>query len=535
MTRPVRKIAFVSPHCVLDFTNGAATATLDALVFLQSLGFRCEAFCNSRLDSWQEVLVEEVLAQRGLRYEVRNAQIGRYRGRMIFMLYGRVPVTLFNSASTRGGWIDGEEIAAFLTACEIFLGRNRPDLVWTYGGDPAAIAVQRLAKHFGIPILFALHNLSYREIEPFRLVNRVVVPTEFARRYYWDKLGLACEVLPLVLDPERVGNGKISNLKSEIANKSEIQKKQNPGPHPSPLPEGEGSMRPLPGPLAQPDAASRSLLPEGTDTHRVREEPECSQADSGTLIPLGKRDLRDAAAENRTKYVTFVNPSPLKGVFIFARIAAELARRRPEIPLLVVEGRERMASLPALGIDLRGLKNLRIMPNTPDARQFFSVTKLLLMPSLMENAALVAIEAMFNGIPVLASNRGGLPETIGRSPHPNPLPGGEGTIRPHPNPLREGEGTVRPLPERAGGLLFDIPACYTPETRDVPTAEEVAPWVETVIRLWDDAAEYERWSRAANQRAEQWHPERLAPVYRDFFSGTTHQPGPPLAPKEVAG
>ena len=25
----VKKIAFVSPHCVLDFTNGAATATLD--------------------------------------------------------------------------------------------------------------------------------------------------------------------------------------------------------------------------------------------------------------------------------------------------------------------------------------------------------------------------------------------------------------------------------------------------------------------------------------------------------------------------
>ena len=29
MKRPIRKIAFVSPHCVMDFTNGAATATLD--------------------------------------------------------------------------------------------------------------------------------------------------------------------------------------------------------------------------------------------------------------------------------------------------------------------------------------------------------------------------------------------------------------------------------------------------------------------------------------------------------------------------
>ena len=42
-------------------------AALDALAFLQSLGFHREAFCNSRPDSWQEVLVEEALAHRGLR------------------------------------------------------------------------------------------------------------------------------------------------------------------------------------------------------------------------------------------------------------------------------------------------------------------------------------------------------------------------------------------------------------------------------------------------------------------------------------
>ena len=461
------RVAFVSPHCVLDFTNGAATATLDGLALLARSGFACQVFCSSHMDGAEEVPLDDLLVKRQVHYAVRHARIGPYRRRMIFTTHGDVAVTLFHAASTRR-WISEEEMAAFLAGCEIFLRQNRPDVVWTYGGDPVSLAAQRAVKQRGVPILFWLHNFSYREIEPFRLVNRVIVPTEFARRYYREKLALECEVLPLVLDPERVGNGKILNLKCEIANKSEIQKKQNPGPHrpaarvPRPLPEGEGTMRPFPGPLAQPNAASRSLLPEGTDTRRVSEEPECSQADSGTLVPLGKRELRDAEAENRTKYVTFVNPSPLKGVFIFARIAAELARRRPEIPLLVVEGRERMASLPALGIDLRGLMNLRIMPNTPDARQFLAATKLLLMPSLMENAALVAMEAMFNGIPVLASNRGGLPETVGDA-----------------------------------GFLFDIPARYTPETRDLPTAEEVEPWVETIIRLWDDPPEYDRWSRAA--------------------------------------
>ena len=131
------------------------------------------------------------------------------------------------------------------------------------------------------------------------------------------------------------------------------------------------------------------------------------------------------------------------------------------------------------------------------------------MPSLWnESFGLVAAEAMINGIPVLASNRGALPETIGDA-----------------------------------GFLFDIPASYTPETREVPTAEEVEPWVETIIRLWDDAAEYERWSRAARERARQWHPDRfgadLPRVLRqhhpsarpaagaedDRRAGNRHQPG----------
>jgi hypothetical protein len=78
--------------------------------------------------------------------------------------------------------------------------------------------------------------------------------------------------------------------------------------------------------------------------------------------------------------------------------------------------------------------------------------------------------------------------------------------------------------------LFDIPVRYTPETRDVPTAEEVEPWVETIIRLWDDASFYDGWSRAARERAQQWHPDRLTPIYREFFGRLTHQPGPPLVP-----
>jgi hypothetical protein len=167
MNRSVRKIAFISPHCVMDFTNGAATATLDALSLLARSGFECQAFCNTHIDAWQEVLVEEILTRRGVPYEVHNAQIGQYQGRMIFTSHGPVPVTLFNSASTRGRWVSREEIGAFLSGCEIFLQKNRPDLVWTYGGDPVSLLLHLLVRRMGIPILVATRDIpTEEEVEP---------------------------------------------------------------------------------------------------------------------------------------------------------------------------------------------------------------------------------------------------------------------------------------------------------------------------------------------------------------------------------
>jgi glycosyltransferase involved in cell wall biosynthesis len=404
--RQVRKIAFVSPHCVIDYTNGAATATLDGLEFVQSLGFVCGAFSCSRSDAWEEVLIEDVLAQRGVSCEVRNVRKGSYEGRLIATFHHKVPVTLFRTVSSRGGWTSAGEVEAFLTACEIFLENTRPDVVWTYGGDPVSCAVHQLVKRLDIPILFFLHNFAYLDSQMFYRVDYPVVPSEFSRRFYWDRLGMACQKLPLVVDPQRV-----------------------------------------------------------------------------------------QVAQRRPQYVTFVNPEPRKGVYLFARIAEELSRRRTDIPLLMVEGANKAHLLPQLGIDLSGIKNLTVMPNTPDSRAFLAVTKFLLMPSVMENVGLVAMEAMLNGIPVVASNRGALPETVGDA-----------------------------------GFQFDIPARYTTESRLVPTAEEVSPWVETVIRLWDDQGYYERWSRAAQERSRLWHPDHLGPLYREFFSGLFPQPGPPLVP-----
>jgi glycosyltransferase involved in cell wall biosynthesis len=141
------------------------------------------------------------------------------------------------------------------------------------------------------------------------------------------------------------------------------------------------------------------------------------------------------------EYVTFINPQPDKGVTVFARIALELGRRRPDIPLLVVEGRGTSDALADLPVDLLGLTNLHRMANTPDPRDFYRVSRVILMPSLWrESLGRVPIEAMANGIPVLASDRGALPETLGDA-----------------------------------GFVFTIPEWCTTASGVVPTAQEVAP------------------------------------------------------------
>ncbi len=51
------------------------------------------------------------------------------------------------------------------------------------------------------------------------------------------------------------------------------------------------------------------------------------------------------------------------------------------------------------------------MANTLDPRHFYRVTRVLLVPTLVsEMFGRVAAEALANGIPVLASDRGALPE-----------------------------------------------------------------------------------------------------------------------------
>lgn len=103
-------------------------------------------------------------------------------------------------------------------------------------------------------------------------------------------------------------------------------------------------------------------------------------------------------------YVTLVNPCAAKGGPIFL----ELARRLPEIEF---------AAVPTWGTTeedlatLRQLPNVRLLEQQSDVNKIFEPTRVLLAPSLgVESFGQIVVEAMARGIPVLASDLGGLRE-----------------------------------------------------------------------------------------------------------------------------
>jgi phenylacetate-CoA ligase len=205
-----------------------------------------------------------------------------------------------------------------------------------------------------------------------------------------------------------------------------------------------------------------------------------------TVLPSPMRWAEVEAASNTREYVTLINPSAHKGAALFARIVTELSDKRPDIPFLVIESSpmgEALRQFPEA--DLCKLKHIVAGPPTQDAREFYGLTKLLLVPSVFaEPSARVSIEAMINGIPPLVSDRGGIAQSV------------------------QGAGRVLPVPN-----------WMTPATRRLPSAAEVEPWCEAICELWDDASKYADASRLARRTAERCFSEaELRRRYVEHFA-----------------
>ena len=67
MGQETKRILFASPHCLIDFSSGAAIATGDALKLLVASGLEVRAFCASKLDLPGEGRFEQMMVDAGVR------------------------------------------------------------------------------------------------------------------------------------------------------------------------------------------------------------------------------------------------------------------------------------------------------------------------------------------------------------------------------------------------------------------------------------------------------------------------------------
>ena len=110
-------------------------------------------------------------------------------------------------------------------------------------------------------------------------------------------------------------------------------------------------------------------------------------------------------------YLTMINPSRVKGLPTFI----EVARCLPAEKFLLVESWKLTdAHFAELRQTLRQVPNVRLVRRVLDMRSIYAQTRLLLVPSIWEEGfGMVVVEAQSCRIPVVASARGGLPESVG--------------------------------------------------------------------------------------------------------------------------
>lgn len=182
-------------------------------------------------------------------------------------------------------------------------------------------------------------------------------------------------------------------------------------------------------------------------------------------------------------WALMINPCTVKGLPVFL----ELARRFPHLRFAALNG---WGTTQADRSAIARLPNVELLANVPDIEEVLRRTRLLLMPSLWyEGFGLIAMEAMLRGIPVIASDSGGLAEAKS----------GTGYVVP-----------VRPV-ERYEPVFDDtgMPRAVAPEQDIDPWARALetlttneAAWREEAVRSKAvaedfvsklDAGDFERW------------------------------------------
>jgi N-acetyl-alpha-D-glucosaminyl L-malate synthase BshA len=137
-----------------------------------------------------------------------------------------------------------------------------------------------------------------------------------------------------------------------------------------------------------------------------------NMVDAERFQPQGDSQLRQRYAQPDEKLLVHVSnfravKRPLDVIKTFAQVNQSLAARL----LMIGDGPERQDAM-QLASELGVSGRVSFLGSFPRIEEILSVCDLFLLPSSKESFGLAALEAMSSGVPVIASNTGGLPEVV---------------------------------------------------------------------------------------------------------------------------
>jgi glycosyltransferase involved in cell wall biosynthesis len=191
-------------------------------------------------------------------------------------------------------------------------------------------------------------------------------------------------------------------------------------------------------------------------------------------------------------WILMINPCVVKGIEIFLGLAESL----PQLQFAALKGWGTTQD------DLRSLArlaNVTVLDTVDHIEEALSRSRALLMPSLWyEGFGLIAMEAMLRGLPVIASDSGGLVEA------------------------KQGTGFVVPVrPIERYEASFD--ENHMPKPVAVP--QEIGPWKQALETLLENREVYSSESERSRQAALRFVGGLRASQFDDLLRGLTRADG----------